>query len=62
MADESPEDFRNMVSYFWTEKGDPTRYCFWSEERCAKDWPEFLHVWKQHEVSGKVLTALCKAQ
>lgn len=48
---EDPEngdrDFIKMVAYFWQEKGDPTRYCDWDEERCKQLMPEFHHTWKK---------------
>jgi hypothetical protein len=55
------ETFKTMVLYFWEEKGDVERYCFWSEERCAKVWPAFFHAWKQYKAAECVLAAVAKS-
>lgn len=39
--------FVNSVVYFWDEKRDPTRYCFWDAERCRQLMPAFYEAWRQ---------------
>jgi hypothetical protein len=41
-------EFRRNVAYFWLEKGDPTRYVGWDEDRCSKVWPSFLLLFKNY--------------
>lgn len=41
------QSFMRMVAYFWSEKGDPTRFIHWDEERCKRLMPEFLRAWKK---------------
>lgn len=60
MSDDA-ETFKNMVVYFWQERGDVERYCYWSEARCAEVWPEFLFVWKQYKSAEGVLDTLVKS-
>jgi hypothetical protein len=49
MEDEYDENFKSMVRYFWTEKGDPTRYTSWDAERCARLLPDFFYAWTMAE-------------
>lgn len=47
--DMSDADFKEMVAYFWKEKGDPTRLSGWDEERCRQLMPSFYEAWRQCE-------------
>jgi hypothetical protein len=47
--------FLFMVAYFWSEKGDPTRYVDWDEERLRKLDPNFHHLWRNYLVFKKAL-------
>lgn len=40
-------EFLRMVWYFFDEKGDPSRYCFWDEERFERLRPVEHHAWRQ---------------
>lgn len=44
----SDDDFRDMVAYFWKEKGDPTRYVEWDTKRCADLMPDFYEAWSRY--------------
>ena len=58
--DDDINEFRRMVAYFWLEKGDPTRLIGFTDEVCAKQWPEFYLIWKQHQALESVLNTLCR--
>lgn len=38
-------DFVRMVVYFTEDKGDPTRFTGWDEERCKRLMPLFHDAW-----------------
>lgn len=61
---DKPDDarFKSMVSYFWLEKGDPTRYVDWDETRCCAVWPEFLIAWHQYKAAKNALTAIARTE
>lgn len=42
---EDDAQFKDAILYFWTERGDPTRYSYWDAERCAKLLPDFFYAW-----------------
>lgn len=58
--EEEAADFKRMVAYFWLEKGDPTRFTGWSEATCARVWPEFLLLWRQHQAFELALNTLAR--
>lgn len=45
---EKDKKFTKMVAYFWIEKGDPTRYCDWNDDRCRQLMPAFHAAWSQY--------------
>ena len=47
MGEPTDEEFKRSVSYFYTERGDPTRYCSWDAERCQRLMPDFYLAWSQ---------------
>ncbi len=62
MDDRSDTDFKRMVHYFWTEKGDPTRYSDWSEERCKRLMPAFHEAWRQTTIYKTLADLAAKAE
>jgi hypothetical protein len=58
---ETDEQFKNMVRYFYEEKGNPERYSGWDEERCKRLMPMFHEAWsKSNLYAGMALLALDK--
>lgn len=56
------DQFKTMVEYFWNEKGNVERYSSWSEERCERVWPAFLHAWRDYKKAVIVLNAITKVK
>lgn len=47
---EADESFRDMIAFFWKEKGDPTRYSGWDADRCQRLMPQFFEAWSKCEL------------
>lgn len=57
---EDDKAFCRDVDYFWTEKGDPTRYVRWDEERCKRLMPEFHEAWRKARIYERLAHASLK--
>lgn len=49
-----------MFKYFWREKGDPTRWCGYDENKALlkEHRPELLKAWKDYVVAKRTLDRL----
>ena len=63
------EDFENedgglkdMIVYFWIEKGDPERYTGWDDDAVREHWPEFWLAWHQYKLARMTMNAICDQQ
>ena len=51
----SRADDATMLAYFWTEKGDPTRYI--NYEECIDSFPMFKQAWINYRLAASALDA-----
>jgi len=56
----SDASFINTVAYFWREKGDPTRYVEWNEQRCRDLMPDFHFAWRTYEMARVALNTIAE--
>lgn len=55
--DKLTEEQKDMLKYFWEEKGDITRYCDFEEliPKIQQEYPELLKAWYDYQASIKIL-------
>lgn len=51
-----------MFRYYWREKGDPTRWCFYDENRSLieANYPELIKAWEDYMEAKARLDRLTK--
>jgi len=56
------DDDLGMISYFWTEKGDPESWCFWEEKLpdLEREYPEVVQAWISYKIAERILDAVLK--
>ena len=60
MTEEQQEELEGHVlslKYFWEEKGDMERYCYFEEIKSLieEHYPEILKAWYDYKLSKKIL-------
>lgn len=45
----------NMLEYFWTEKGDITRWASFDRAVVKREFPEILAAWEKHVKAEKAM-------
>jgi len=57
------DEQKDMLRYFWEEKGDITRYCEFEELKpiIQEEYPELLKAWYDYQASIKIMDAVCKS-
>ena len=57
------ESDMNDLSYFWTEKCDLERWCYWEERKEAirKTHPEIVAAWENLKVAKRTMSAVLVA-
>lgn len=57
------EEQKNMLLYFWEEKGDIERYCDFENvlPELQKQYPEVLKAWNDYKISKRTLTSVLKS-
>lgn len=57
------EDDKAMISYFWTERGDMTRWVFWEEKLpdIEKELPHLIDAMRRLESAQKTLDAIVRS-
>lgn len=59
--DEQKEDFRNMVKYFWQEKGDIERWSSFDRAFAEEHFPHVLDAWERHKKAEKILSLIVES-
>lgn len=51
-----------MISYFWTEKGDPESWSGWEKTLPAleREYPAVVKAWKDYKTAEQMLDAVMK--
>jgi len=51
------DDDKNMVDYFWKEKGDIERWVSWEERKSeiAKECPALVKAWEDYKAAEAIL-------
>lgn len=60
MTDEEKAEFLLMVQYYWTEKGDPTRYSDWDDALVQKEFPVLWRAWSDYLAARNMLNIVIK--
>ena len=55
---EDRETMKSSLYYFWTEKEDLTRYCFWEDAK--KEFPLVKDAWEKYKTAEKYLSFVIK--
>lgn len=57
--DEITEEDLNSIKYFWSEKGDLTRWCDWNKKLPAlrRQFPEIVAAWESYQTAIRTMTA-----
>jgi hypothetical protein len=62
MSEPSDDQFKQMVCYFFEEKGNPTRYTSWDADRCKRLMPAFFEAWTQSCTYDKLARLAVRAE
>lgn len=54
------EDMRNMLDYFWNEKGDIERWSSFNRDELMKEYPEVIICWDNYKNAEKILSAVIR--
>jgi hypothetical protein len=51
------EEDKNMLMYFWREKGDPTRWCGWDKAKAIMEEEKhpYLDAWESLKRAEKIM-------